>query len=107
LLKHPKTIKEQVSLLKKRGIIIDDISNVESTLINNNYYRIMGYALQFRIGKEDYIKNIKFSTIVKIYNFDRSLRQIIFPLLEVFETSFRAKLAFLKMQNCISILSVQ
>ena len=54
----------------------------------------MGYAFQFKRGNKNYQKNIKFSTIVNIYNFDKSLRQIILPLLEILEISFRTKIAY-------------
>jgi len=94
MLKPPKTIEEQISLLEERGIIIDDFSTVENILINNNYYRLMGYAYHFKIDKKNYKKGIKFSNIFGIYNFDKSLRQIIFPLLEVLEISFRTRLAY-------------
>lgn len=94
MLKPPKTIEEQIKLLEERGIIVDDYDFTKVFLENNNYYRLMGYAYQFKTEQEAYIKNTKFATIEKIYNFDRSLRQIIFPLLEVLEISFRAKLAY-------------
>lgn len=94
MLKPAKTIEEQITLLKERGIIIDDYDFAKFFLTNNNYYRLMGYAYQFKTEKEVYLENTNFSTIAKIYHFDRSLRQIIYPLLEVLEISFRAKLAY-------------
>lgn len=94
MLKPPKTIKEQITLLENRGISVEDHGFAESFLINNNYYRLMGYSYQFKTDKDNYIDNINFSTITKLYNFDSSLRQIIFPLLEILEISFRAKLAY-------------
>ena len=94
MLKPAKTIEEQITLLKERGIIIDDYDFAKFFLTNNNYYRLMGYAYQFKTEKEVYLENTNFSTIAKIYDFDRSLRQIIYPLLEVLEISFRAKLAY-------------
>ena len=94
MLKPPKTIEEQIIILKDRGIIIDDHDLAKLFLLNNNYYRLMGYAYQFKISKESYEINTKFSTIVGIYNFDKSLRQIILPLLEDLEISFRTKLAY-------------
>lgn len=54
LLKPPKTIEEQISLLKSRNIIIEDIESVKVFLRNNNYYRLMGYAYQFKIDEENY-----------------------------------------------------
>jgi len=94
LLKPAKTIEEQITLLKERGIVINDHEFAKFFLANNNYYRLMGYAYHFKTEQETYKENTKFSTFTKIYNFDRSLRQAIFPLLEVLEVSFRAKLAY-------------
>lgn len=94
MLKPPKTLEEQITLLEERGIVVEDHDFAKLFLTNNNYYRLMGYSYQFKIDKENYINNIKFSTFTKIYNFDSSLRQIIFPLLEILEISFRAKLAY-------------
>jgi abortive infection bacteriophage resistance protein len=94
LLKLPKTIEEQIALLDERGIGIDDYDQLRDTLINNNYYRLMGYMFQFKIDEESYTKGIKFSQIFGIYNFDKSLRQLISPLLEIIEISFRTKIAY-------------
>lgn len=94
LLKPPKTIEEQISLLKSRNIIIDDIESVKVFLQNNNYYRLMGYAYQFKINEKNYQVNTNFSTLTEIYDFDKLLRQILFPLLEDFEVSFKTKLAY-------------
>jgi len=94
LLKPPKTIEEQISLLKSRNIIIDDIESVKVFLQNNNYYRLMGYAYQFKIDEGNYQLNTNFSTLTEIYDFDKLLRQILFPLLEDFEISFKTKLAY-------------
>ena len=82
MLKPAKTIEEQITLLKERGIIIDDYDFAKFFLTNNNYYRLMGYAYQFKTEKEVYLENTNFSTIAKIYHFDRSLRQIIYPLVD-------------------------
>ena len=94
MLKPLKAIEEQITLLEERGIIIDDHDKLKYILINNNYYRLMGYAFQFKTDENNYKKGIKFSTILNIYNFDKSLRQLIFPLLEIIEISFRTKIAY-------------
>jgi len=94
LLKPPKTIDEQISLLKSRNIIIDDVEVVKFFLENNNYYRLMGYAFHLKIDKETYVPGTNISTIIGIYNFDKLLRQLIISLLEDFEISFRTKLAY-------------
>lgn len=94
MLKPPKTINEQISLLKSRNIIIEDTEAAKNFLENNNYYRLMGYAFQLKINKESYVCGTSFPTIAGIYNFDKSLRQIIISLLEDLEISFKTKLAY-------------
>lgn len=94
LLKPPKTIDEQISLLKSRNIIIEDAEAVKFFLENNNYYRLVGYAFHLKTDKETYVSGTNISTIISIYNFDKLLRQLVISLLEDFEISFRTKLAY-------------
>ena len=94
MLKPPRTIEEQITLLDERGILIDDYGQLKDILINNNYYRLMGYAFQFKTDENGYAKGTKISRILNIYNFDRSLRQLISPLIEIIEVSFRTKIAY-------------
>lgn len=94
MLKPPKTIDEQISLLKSRNIIIENTESSKNFLENNNYYRLMGYAFQFKKDEDSYIPDTKLSTIIGIYDFDKSLRQIIISLLEDLEISFRTKIAY-------------
>ena len=46
--------------MKNRGITIDDIETAENILLNNNYYRLIGYALEFRTDQECFKKGTKF-----------------------------------------------
>ena len=68
--------------------------DAKNFLENNNYYRLMGYAFQFKKDKDYYIPGTKFSTIAGIYNFDKLLRRIILSLIEELEISFKTKLAY-------------
>jgi len=94
LLKLPKSINEQISLLRSRNIIIEDTEEVKFFLENNNYYRLMGCAFHLKIDKETYKPGTNITTIISIYNFDKSLRHLILSILEDFEISFRTKLAY-------------
>ena len=94
MLKPPRTIDEQIQLLKIRNIVIDSAEAAKNFLENNNYYRLMGYAFQFKKDKDYYIPGTKFSTIAGIYNFDKLLRRITLSLIEELEISFKTKLAY-------------
>lgn len=90
--KPPTTCKEQVLLLQKRGMIIDDAETVCFFLRHINYYRLGAYWLPFEINTatHEFAKGTKFSTVLELYNFDRELRLLILDALEKIEISIRA-----------------
>ena len=47
-LKKPLTFDEQLDKLASHGIIISDREKAKDVLKRVNYYRVTGYALQFR-----------------------------------------------------------
>lgn len=70
--KEFKTIEEQISILRNRGLDILDIEQAYYFLLHNNYYRISGYSLTLR-SDNVFHKNITFQNIIDIYNFDFEL----------------------------------
>ena len=88
-----KTIEEQITILKDRGLIIDDEEKAKSFLANLNYYRLSAYTLTLR--KEDrFYKNVHFSDVMQIYNFDMELRAALMYLLESIEVSMRTYIGY-------------
>ena len=84
-----KTIKEQIEILRSRGLIINDEPRARDFLLHNNYYRISGYSLTLR--KNDvFFKSATFQNIIDIYNFDHELRHIILQYLEVIEVQMKS-----------------
>lgn len=61
-IKEPYTIPGLITKLKDHNMIIEDETLAEKVLIEFNYYRFSGYALQFRDPKseDDYIKGTSF-----------------------------------------------
>lgn len=43
-----KTIEEQISILKDRGLIIENEEYAKKSLANLNYYRLSAYTLTLR-----------------------------------------------------------
>ena len=87
--KEFKTTKEQLDILRERGLTITDESKAKDFLLRNNYYRISGYSLTLR--KNDvFSKSATFQNIVDIYNFDHELRHIILKYLEVIEVHVKS-----------------
>ena len=94
-LKKPLSFDEQLSLLKARGMIIDDEKRALSFLKTANYYRITGYAFQFKeAGKENYLPGTALSVVQQLYNFDARLRNIVIRYLEDIEIYVRSQAAY-------------
>ena len=88
------TIKEQINILKSKGIIINNEKKSYKILLNNNYYNIInGYKDIFLI-KNKYIKNTSFEEIYAMYEFDRSLRNIFLEYILKIENQIRSLVAY-------------
>lgn len=88
-----KTIKEQIAILRSRGLTIDDEPQAMDFLLRNNYYRISGYSLTLR--KNDvFSKSATFQNIIDIYNFDHEFRHIILQYLEAIEVQMKSVYAY-------------
>ena len=93
-MKEFKTIKEQINILKSKGIIINNEKKSYKILLNNNYYNIInGYKDIFLI-KNKYIKNTSFEEIYAMYEFDRSLRNIFLEYILKIENQIRSLVAY-------------
>lgn len=92
--KNFKTNKEQIDLMKSRGIKFNSISELEAENIisNINYYKFSGYMKNFEISQDHY--NVQFCKILELYNFDRKFSRIIFEMIEKIEISFKTNLAY-------------
>ncbi len=94
-LKQHKSILEQISHLKRRGIIIDDLDKAVSFLSSVNYYRFSGYLFQFRRKESSfYIENLTLSRIIDIYNFDCKFTRLFMYILENVEETLKARFSF-------------
>jgi len=94
-LKEPLTIEQQIKRLQEHNVIVENESDAKEFLRQNNYYRLTGYALQFRKLRND--SNLSFSIkidqLIGIYTFDEELRALLRSYLEVIEIYFRTLIA--------------
>ncbi len=98
--KKPTTLEEQVSLLKSRGVEIDNDSAM-LILSQVNYYRFCGYGLYFekfddkgnRLDK--FLPGTTFNRIYNLYLWDEKLRVFLQKYLGRFEIMFRSILNYL------------
>lgn len=96
--KPPLTFEQQVQLLKKRGLIIEDENFAEKVLTYLNYYRLSGYTLSLRTN-DNFHPGITFDLVYKIYELDRKLRYLLLDIIEVVEIAFRTHIAYYLAHN--------
>jgi abortive infection bacteriophage resistance protein len=95
-IKQPKTFEEQLEILSKRNLVIDDKQEALSFLKKVNYYRFSAYGLTLKRkdNTELFQDGITFTRMKMIYNFDKKLRELLVYYLESVEIEFRTKIAY-------------
>lgn len=102
-LKKPLTFDEQVSRLRTNGIIIDNDNYARAFLKKVNYYRLTGYALQFRKAPGDSLVegSHTFEELVHLYEFDAELRNLLRKYLESVEVYYKTQIAhYFSLEKC-------
>ena len=59
-----KTIEEQISILKDRGLIIENEEYAKKSLANLNYYRLSAYTLTLRKDDKFYDNVLWYNIVV-------------------------------------------
>lgn len=95
-MKCATTIQEQIQLLKKRGMIIEDEGKARDVLLDIGYYRLGFYWFPFEKSypaKErrthHFKKGASFKKAVDLYYFDSELRSLLSPYLHRIEINLR------------------
>ncbi len=94
--KPATTYAEQVALLQKRGMVIEDPAQVEFYLQHLNYYRLGAYWLPFEAdhGSHSFQPGTHFGDVLNLYIFDRELRLLVLDAIERIEVSVRGQWAY-------------
>lgn len=94
--KTPKTINEQIALLKERGMSFSEEANARHYLSNISYYRLKGYWWEMQLDKvnHQFDEESWFEDVIKFYNFDRNFRLILFNAIERIEIALRTKMIY-------------
>ena len=93
--KPSTSISEQISILRERGLTIDDLSQAEHRLKHIGYYRLAGYWRHFQTDtiKHIFSEGFTFEAVLELYYFDRELRFLLLQAIESIEVSFRSTLS--------------
>jgi abortive infection bacteriophage resistance protein len=88
------SIPQQIDLLRKRGLQIEDENEAAHYLTFIGFYRLSGYWLPLTLKNHNGTHNFKpgatFRTILGLYGFDRNLRLLVMDAVERIEVAFRA-----------------
>ncbi len=87
-----KNLDEQVSILRDRGLVINDETKAKETLLRENYFFLSGYRHFFMDPKKpkNFIKGTTFEELYGVFNFDRHLRNIMFKNILIIENNIKS-----------------
>ena len=94
--KEFKTLEEQISILRDKGLIIKDVDKAENLLLRENYFFINGYRHIFIKSNKDktFIKGTTFDELYAVFQFDRSFRNILFKNLLIVENNLKSVMPY-------------
>ena len=90
-------VNDCVDLLRRRGMVIDDLPRARDCLRRIGYYRLSAYWYPFRqivsadvaARRDEFVENTRFSEVMDFYIFDKKLRQHVSDVLERIEIAVR------------------
>ena len=87
-----KTLDEQISILKNKGLIIEDENEAKDILLRENYFFINGYRRLLMNSEKDkqFVKGATFRELYSLFLFDRYFRNILFKNLLIVENSLKS-----------------
>ena len=96
-----KNLDEQIELLKKKNLVIDDEEYAKEILLRENYFFLSGYRHLFLKddGSRKFIPNTNFRELYSVFNFDRQLRNILFKNILIVENNLKSILSYVMSKN--------
>ena len=92
-LKTPRTVDEQINILREHGMDIEDEEYSVKVLSRINYYRFTPYALHRKFNNK-YICGTSFQNTHRLYEFDKKLRNSLIEILESIEILMKTNIAY-------------
>ena len=96
VIKEFKTIDQQIDILRKKGLIIDDINKAEDILLKENYFFLNGYRHLFMNSPTDrtFVSGSTFDELYSLFLFDRYSRNILFKNLLIVENRLKSVISY-------------
>ena len=92
----PRTIEQQVSILKSRGMLFSNEEKAKEQLARTSYFRLKYYWKDLIEDAEtgDFFEGTDFGSVIRRHDFDHILRNTIFEAVGIFEVALRAKIIY-------------
>lgn len=88
----PRTIDEQIQLLKSRGMSFSNTSKAKRVLDRLSYFRLKYYWTDLLdSATNEFTEGVTFDDVMRRYSFDHSLRIAMFNAIGIIEVALRAK----------------
>ena len=96
MIKEFKTIDQQIDILRKKGLIIDDEQRAYDILLKENYFFINGYRHLFMNSPSDktFVSGATFDELYALFQFDRYSRNIFFKNLLIIENRLKSVISY-------------
>ena len=106
--KPPLTYRQQLDLLKTRGLQVPDEPFALHILAHHNYYRLSAYRFSFSVpgASDQFQPGTTFTQLWDLYHFDRSLRQLVLEACKRVEISARSRLAYEIGHQLLSLIHI-
>ena len=99
--KRATTLSEQIALLRRRGMTIDDERKAKEVLLDIGYYRLGFYWFPYEkvhpqkgLRTHEFREGARFDHVVKLYYFDFNLRNMLMKYLNRIEINFKTFLTY-------------
>ncbi|MBQ9011701.1 MAG: Abi family protein [Bacilli bacterium] len=89
-----KTIDEQITILRHKGLTIDDPEKTKNILLRENYFFISGYRHLFTSQKDKFLEGTTFEELYATFIFDRKLRNIFFKNILIVENNIKSIISY-------------
>ena len=91
-----KTLDQQIEILRKKGLIINDVEEAKERLFKENYFFINGYRYIFMEHSKEsvFIKGTTFEELYAMFLFDRHMRNIMFKYILIIENNIKSILSY-------------
>ena len=96
-----RTLDEQIEILQKKGLKIDDINKAKEILLRENYFFLMGYRHIFFKSSQDrmFIPGTTFDELYAMFNFDRQIRNVLFKNILIVENNAKSIFSYQLSKN--------